>query len=171
MNTSNYNPLKVEVLLTKGAFTHNSARYLPPANEVAGRLCFYSRLWFCSSGGGGWYPSMPCSRSRGGGVLYQHALQVSRPTPRGEVEGDLAGGVSPGPQPRGKLRGIWPGGISRPTTKEEVEGEPTLPPPRDGYYCGRYASYWNAFLFKISVRYSVHNGWRTNSAPLPFTQC
>ena len=23
-----------------------------------------------------WYPSMPCSRSRGGGVLYQHALQV-----------------------------------------------------------------------------------------------
>ena len=26
------------------------------------------------------------------GVVSQHTLQVSRPTPRGEVEGDLAGG-------------------------------------------------------------------------------
>ena len=24
--------------------------------------------------------------------------------------------------------------------------------PRDGYCCGRYASYWNAFLFGVSVR-------------------
>ena len=38
-------------------------------------------------------------------VVSQHALQVSRPTPRGEVEGNLAGG------------------ISRPTTKGEVEGD------------------------------------------------
>ena len=29
-----------------------------------------------------------------GGVVSQHALQVSRPTPRREVEGGLAGGVS-----------------------------------------------------------------------------
>ena len=34
---------------------------------------------------------MPCSRSLGG--VSQHALQVSRPTPKGEVEGDLARGV------------------------------------------------------------------------------
>ena len=61
------------------------------------------------------------------GVVSQHALQVSRPTPKGEVEGDLAMGGgsrptpkgevegnlawgSPGPHPRGKLRGIWPWG-------------------------------------------------------------
>ena len=40
-----------------------------------------------------------------GGVVSQLALQVSRPTPRGEVEG--SGG---------------PGGVSRPTPKGEVEG-------------------------------------------------
>ena len=40
---------------------------------------------------------------------------------QGEVEGHLARGRSPGPHPRGKLRGIWPGGVSRPTPKGEVE--------------------------------------------------
>ena len=59
----------------------------------------------------GWYPSTPCSRSPGGGgVVSKHALQVSRPTPRGEGEGDLAGGA-PGPHPRRKLRGICLGGL------------------------------------------------------------
>ena len=49
-------------------------------------------------GGWQWYPNMRCI--------------FSRPTPRGEVEGDLAGGGgSPGSHPRGKLRGIWPGGL------------------------------------------------------------
>ena len=43
---------------------------------------------------GGWYPSMPC---RFPGHTW------------GGSWGDLAGG-SPGPNPRGKLRGIWPGG-------------------------------------------------------------
>ena len=52
-----------------------------------------------------WYPSMPCSRSPGGGVVSQHALQFSRLTAKGEVEGDLV----QGPHPRGKLKGIWPG--------------------------------------------------------------
>ena len=56
-----------------------------------------------------WYPSMPCSRSPRG-VVSQHALQVSRPTPRGGgVEGSgqggalgpHPGGVSPGPHPVG----------------------------------------------------------------------
>ena len=88
-------------------------------------------------GGGGWYPSMPCR--------------------------------FPGPQPRGKLRGIW----SRPTAKGEVEGDLVqahtqggvegdlargsalggvcsgrgVETPHDGHCCGRYALYWNAFLF------------------------
>ena len=40
-----------------------------------------------------------------GGCVYQHALKVSRPTQRGEVEGsDLR--RSPGPHPRGRLRGL-----------------------------------------------------------------
>ena len=68
---------------------------------------------------------MPCSRSpRGGGIpAYLAGFQAHT---QGEVEEDLASGGgwgSPGPHPKGKLRGIWPGGISRPTPKGEVEGD------------------------------------------------
>ena len=54
--------------------------------------------------------------------------QVSRPTPKGEVEGNQIqvhtkgrnwGGLGPGPHPRGQLRGIR----SRRTPKGEVEGD------------------------------------------------
>ena len=83
---------------------------------------------------------MPCSRSLGDGVcaipaciaggipaclaaglwgtgcvLSQHALQVVSQHALQQV----LGGGSPGPQPRGKLRGIW----SRPTAKREIEGD------------------------------------------------
>ena len=60
--------------------------------------------------------------SGGGVVVSQHALQVSRPTPKGEVEGNQAWGVSR-PTPKGEVQGIWPGGVSRPTPKGEVEGD------------------------------------------------
>ena len=30
----------------------------------------------------------------------------------------------------------------------------TRPPPEDGYCCGRYASYWNAFLFTLISSFS-----------------
>ena len=30
--------------------------------------------------------------------------------------------------------------------------EADTPPPGDGYCCGRYASYWNAFLFLITLK-------------------
>ena len=60
-------------------------------------------------------------------VVPQHALQqVSRPTAKGEVEGDLSGG----------------GGVSAPEGVPAPGGDT----PHDGYCCGRYASYWNAFL-------------------------
>ena len=94
------------------------------------------------------YPSMPCSRSLGGGWYPSMPCRF------------------PGPHPRGKFRGIW----SRPTAKGEVEGDLARggcllwgvpvpggsapggsvwrpPSSPDGYCCGRYASYWNAFLF------------------------
>ena len=47
-----------------------NAFLLPPANEVAGRLCFTG---VCGSA----YR----------GMVSQHALQVSRPTPRGKLRG------------------------------------------------------------------------------------
>ena len=61
-------------------------------------------------------------------VVSQHALQVSRPTPKGELEG-LARG-SPGPHL---------GDVSQHALMQTLRA--------DGYCCGRYASYWNAFLF------------------------
>ena len=106
-----------------------------------------------------WYPSMACSRSPGG----------SWPSPKEEVEGDLVqvhsqgvnwGGSGPGPQPRGKLRDIWSGGClvqggacSRGCLLWGVPGGD--PPPPNGYCCGWYASYWNAFLFMNSLKKTV----------------
>ena len=128
-------------------------------------------------------------------MISQHALQVSRPTPsggslrglagggvsrptpRGEVEGSGLEG-SPGPHPEGRLRGLTGGGLQAHTqgvTRATAGGvsRPTLgvggcipacteadPPPHthtaDGYCCGRYASYWNAFLLLgVSMVYRV----------------
>ena len=50
-----------------------------------------------------------------GGGVSQHALQVSRPTPKGGSLGGSGWGVSR-PTPKGKLRGIW----SRPTPKGDI---------------------------------------------------
>ena len=139
-----------------------------------------------------------------GGLVSQHALQVSRPTPRGEVEGDLARGVSRSTPkgevegdlargvsrstPKGEVEGDLARGVSRPTPKGEVEGDlarggsrPTpkgevegdlargvsSPTPRgvypsmhwgrppNGYCCGQYTSYWNAFLSLFCVSHST----------------
>ena len=111
------------------------------------RLCFYMCLsvhrgypsMHCRS-----YPIMLCNRSPQG-VVSQHAFQVSRPTPTGEVEGSGLGGF-PGPHPGRKLRGLaW--GVSRPTPRGVSQHALRQTPPADGYCCGWYASYWNAFLF------------------------
>ena len=54
---------------------------------------------------------MPYSRSLG--VVSQHALQISKPRPREEVEGSGQDG-SPGPHASGKLRGLAGGGLQGP---------------------------------------------------------
>ena len=78
-------------------------------------------------------------------VASQHALQqvsrggVSRSTPRGELRG-LAWGVS----------SPTPGGVSRPTPWGRGIPACTEAETSHGYCCGRYASYWNAFLFAIA---------------------
>ena len=135
------------LLLAPGVFAFGPGRVSRPTlkGEVEGDLVQ------AHSQGGNWGGSGPGRQPRGKlrGIW-------SRPTAKGEIEGDLVqadsqggnwGGSDPGPQPRGKLRGIW----SRPTAKGEVEGVYPLP-PADGYCCGRYASYWNAFLFFLRWR-------------------
>ena len=94
------------------------------------------------------------------------------PLPRGKFRGIW----SPGPHLRRKLRGIWQGGacswgvpapgglpalgegacsggVPAPRGKVPALGVVVLvvetPLPADGYCCGRYVSYWNAFLWKL----------------------
>ena len=59
-------------------------------------------------------------------MVSQHALQVSRPTPRGEVEGSGLGGRGggyPGPHPGGKLRCLaWGGGSLGPHPGGKLRG-------------------------------------------------
>ena len=64
----------------------------------------------------------------GWGGLQAHTRGVSRPRPKGSPDPGLGGCVS-----QHALR-------------------QTPPPPADGYCGGRYASYWNAFLFIFSTR-------------------
>ena len=96
-----------------------------------------------------------------GGVVSQHALQVSSPHPRGKLRG-LAWGVSR-PTPRGEVEGSGLGEVLRPTSRGVSRSTPrgvSRPTPggypsmhwgrhtpADGYCCGWYTSYWNAFLF------------------------
>ena len=131
---------------------------LPLANEVWGKVIF-SEAGVKNSvhSGVGWW------------VVSHHALQISRPTPKGEVEGSGLGG-SPVPHPMGKLRGLaWGDWVSRPTpwgvSRSTPRGSPgpdlgaitqhalrQTPYPADGYCCGQYASYLNGFLFGIQVK-------------------
>ena len=76
---------------------------LPPANEVCEGYVF---THVCLSMGGG----IPACLAAGlGGVVSQHALQVSRPTPRGELRG-LSMGASR-PTPKGEVEGSGLGGL------------------------------------------------------------
>ena len=67
------------------------------------------------------------------GGLQAHTQGVSRPTPGG-VQAHTQGGVQAQAQAK---RGI------------QACTEADTQPPADGCCCGRYASYWNAFLFNI----------------------
>ena len=70
---------------------------------------------------------------------------MSRPRPRGRL-GSLAGGY-PGPHWGGGVPGPGPGSVSRPRPGGGVSQHALKQTsPVDGYCCGRYASYWNAFL-------------------------
>ena len=100
-------------------------------NEVGVGLYFHRRLWFCPRGGWypsmycRWYPSMPCT-GRG--------CYPSMPCSRGV------------PATRGVA---WSGGSTRGGLLPEGW---LLETPHDGHCCGRYASYWNAFLFPFFLQ-------------------
>ena len=100
---------------------------------------------FCPRGGRG-YPSMPC-RSHWGMDPPGHA-------PPGKEVPPWQGST-----PSGRKHPAWEGGTPLPARKHIPPARkhplgkeaPTLGrrQPPNGYCCGRYASYWNAFLLKI----------------------
>ena len=66
--------------------------YLPPANVVWEG--YVLQVCVCPQGGvlSQHALQMVSQHGLGGGGVSQHDLQVSRPTPKGEVEGDMPGG-------------------------------------------------------------------------------
>ena len=101
---------------------------------------------------GGVYPSMPC-RSPGGCIpaclagFQAHTLGGAWGVWQGGSPGAHPLGGSPGPQPGGSPD-PQPGGPPGPHPGECVSQHAlrqTL--PADGYCCGWYAFFWNAFLF------------------------
>ena len=122
------------VFPTNNTFLHICVvpHFLPPATNL-GKVIF----------------SEACVKNS---VLGGGTLQVSRPTPRGEVEGSGLG-ESPGPHPgvlQAHTRGVGfqahtQGGLWA-HTQGGIPACSEADPPADGYCCGRYASYWNALL-------------------------
>ena len=97
----------------------------------------------CHSVHGGVYPSMPC-RSLGG--MYPSMLcRFPGPHPGGSLRGLARGGLQAHTQ--WGSWGVWPRGSPGPHLGGCIPAcTEADPPPADGYCCGRYASYWNAFL-------------------------
>ena len=85
------------------------------------------------------------SRPSPRGISRPKTRGVSRPSPRG-ISRPIPRGVSR-PSPR-RVSRPSPRGISRPTPRGDCVSQHGLrQTPPDGYCCGRYVSYWNAFLF------------------------
>ena len=91
-------------------FCANWCLLLPPANEVWGKVIF-SEAFVKNSvhGEGAWYPSMHCR--------WYPSMPHRSPGPHLGGSWGVWPGGSPGPHPRGKLRGLaW--GVFRPTAGE-----------------------------------------------------
>ena len=112
--------------MIKSFFTTSSL--LPSATKLR-RLCFYRLL----------------SVHRGGGSASVHAGIPHPPeqTPPWEQTHPTGSRHPPGADPPGAD-----------TPREQTPPEQTPRPPRYGHCCGRYASYWNAFLFRVNEHHS-----------------
>ena len=102
----------------KGTSTLNACVFLwflrpifTARKRILRRLCFYTCLSvILFGGGGGGIPACLAAGLWGGWGLYpQHALQVSRPTPKGKRGGSGKGGLQAHTQ--GGSWGVWPGGL------------------------------------------------------------
>ena len=139
------------------------SRFLPSATKLR-RLCFYKRV---SVHGGGVPDQVPPSRDQvSPRTRYTPQDQVHPPDqvhPRDQIHPPGPGTpprtrytpLGPGTPPWDKVHPtdqVHPPGPGTPpqtryTRLDQVPPRTRYTPPRYGYCCGRYASYWNAFLF------------------------
>ena len=107
--------------------------YLPSATVVAERIYMFYRCLSVHDGGGRCTP--PRQTPSWAAPLGRHPLG-RQPPPADPAWADTLPGQTPPRQTPLPSRHSLPG--------------QTPPPPRDGHCSGRYASYWNAFLFNTS---------------------
>ena len=134
-------------------------RYLLPSATKLRRLCFYRRL-SVHSGGWGWgclpqcmlgYHTPPRANPSGADAPRQqtHTPPWEQTTPLGaDTSSPWGADTTPGSRHPWEQR---PPGADTPRERMPPPGADAPPgagtPPRYGHCCGRYASYWNAFLF------------------------
>ena len=115
------------------------SQLLPSAMKLR-RLCFYRRLSVHRGVGGGvclsaWWDTPPGQTSPGADAPREQ-------TPPPEQTYPLEQTPPPGSRHH-------PPGVDTPQSTHPPS------PPRDGHCCGRYGSYWNAFLF-ITVYVNIN---------------
>ena len=109
----------------------------------------------CIAGG---MPACLAAGLQKGGVVFQHALQVVSQHALQQVsEGGVVSqhalqqvsrrGVKAHTQ--GEVEGSGLGGLQVHTQEGGIPACTEADTPQDGYCCGRYASYWNAFLLAV----------------------
>ena len=118
--------LHVSVILSTGGMLSQHALQVVSQHALQGGGGVVCAIPACIAGG------IPACLAVGVCVLSQHALQVVSQHALQQGEVCSQGGACWGRSARGG------GGVK-------------TPPKSDGYCCGRYASYWNAFLFKVLV--------------------
>ena len=168
--------------------------FINARNEVGARLCFYRHVWFCSQGGclpqcmlGYHTPRSrhpPWKQTPPGG---RHPPEQTPPRSRTPWRQTPPGADTPGSRHPPGSRHTPPGADTTPLPEADthpLEQTPTQsrhPPeqthtPPSGRACweirwtrGRYASYWNAILFKVCLcvhrlRFDLgHAPWRVNN--------
>ena len=81
----------------------------------------------------------------------------------------------PGTHPRTRYtprNQLHPPGSGTPPPDQVPPRDQVSPPPRDGYCCGRYASYWNAFLSCRYLLIYMRKGFkRIHSHRYPTSNC
>ena len=125
----------------------SAMKSLPPTMKLGQGNIFRSVCQeFCPLGGGPsmhcrWYPSLPCRSPGRGGFGIPTCLA----------------GLQAHTQEGGGFQAHTRGRVSQHALRQ-------TPSPVDGYCCGRYASYWNAFLFSLfSLLGRIHHSQGYNN--------